>query len=242
MNNFYRVGVVIVSFHPDKESIRSFIRVFSDRLLYVIDNTRYNLGYGGGANKGIRRALHQGAEWMVIMNQDLNVTKSGIETFKKVLRKSPPGIVGPFAGGLDKMRWTTLLPSKQVDYISGACMAIHRKVIEKVGLFYEPYFMYYEDADYCVRAKKAGFRLIHVPIESIKHDDKPSLGKGTFLHEYYLARNHLLFIERMAPLHVKSYEYLRLSKTLIEHAVRKNTGAFSGTIDYFMRRFGEKNV
>ncbi len=226
------------------------IIVNNGKLLLTVNNLRgpkviwneTNLGYGGGANEGIRKAIRQGVEWVVVMNQDLNITKDGMVAFEKALQKSPSGIAGPFAGGFDNKRWTTIIPSKQVDYISGACMAIHRKVIEKVGLFYVPYFMYYEDADYCVRAKKAGFPLIHMPISGILHEDRPSLGKGSFLHEYYLARNHELFVERMAPLHVKSYEYLHLPKTLIEHMVRKNFGALTGIMDYFMRRFGEKYV
>ena len=201
-----------------------------------------NFGYGGGVNLGVKYALEKGAEWVVVMNQDLKVTKKGVEALDKILQKNPPGIVGPFAGGLDPKRWTTMLPSDHVDYISGACMAIHRDVIEKVGYFYELYFMYYEDADYCVRAKKAGFPLIHASIAGIQHDDSPSLGKGSFLHEYYLARNHLLFVERLAPAWVKLYEYLRLPKTIAEFISSKNQGGLAGVGDYFLHRFGEKNV
>ncbi len=207
-----------------------------------VKNTKLsNLGYGGGINKRIREAIDKGYEWFIAMNQDLKVTKSGMEKFQKILEKSPPGIVGPFAGGLDPKRWTTILPSKNVDYISGACMAIHRDVIEKIGFFYEPYFMYYEDADYSLRAKKAGFPLIHVPVAGIAHDDTPMLGKGSFLHEYYLARNHLLFVERQAPPAVRLYEYLRLPKTMAE-GLRGNRGAGAGVADYLLHRFGEKKL
>lgn len=242
MNNFYQVGVVIVTFHPGKESIKPFIRVLSSWSPHIIDNTKHNLGYGGGANEGIRRALQSGTEWVVVMNQDLKASKRGIEALDKALRKSPPGIVGPFAGRLDPKRWTTILPSPKVNYISGACMAIHRNVIEKTGYFYESYFMYYEDADYCIRAKKAGFPLIHASIEGIEHDDNPSLGKGSFLHEYYLSRNHFLFIERQAPAWVKLYEYCRLPKTIAEFISRRNNGGLVGVGDYLLRRFGQKNI
>ena len=48
---------------------------------------------------------------------------------------------------------------KQIDYIHGTSMFIHRKVIEKLGLLDESYFMYYEDVDYSIRAINNGYRL-----------------------------------------------------------------------------------
>lgn len=222
----------------------------------VIDNTKKNLGYGGAANKGIRKALKEGAEWAVVMNQDLTISRGGIETFVNTLGKSLPGIAGPFAGSVDRRRWTTILnknvtnffkatPCKSQGsglgeryYISGSLMAVHWDVWQRIGGFYEPYFMYYEDVDYCIRAKKAGFPLMHTPIDGIKHNDHPFLGKGSFLHEYYLARNHLLFVERQAPVRVNIYELFRLPKTLYEHIKRRSTGALMGILYYIFRRFG----
>lgn len=202
----------------------------------------HNSGYAKGVNIGIREALKKNTEWVVIVNQDINMTTHAIEKLAKNLRNLPPGIYGPFAGKLDSNRWTTILPSNASEYISGACMAIHRDVIDKIGYFYEPYFMYYEDPDYCVRAKKAGFPLAHILLDGIKHTDTQSLGKGSFLHEYYLARNHFLFVERMAPLRVKMYEYLRLPKTIFEYWTSHNIGALTGCKDYFIRTFGEKRT
>jgi GT2 family glycosyltransferase len=224
--------------------------IFSDNSLMKSDDERVrrfnlirnkvNLGYGGGANLGIRQALKSGAEWVIIMNQDLLITKDAYEQFIDKLKKTDAAIVGPFGGGFDIRRWTTILPSEQIDYISGAFMAIHRDVIDKIGYFYEPYFMYYEDADYCVRAKKAGFPLLKREIKGIVHHNNPSLGKGSSLHEYYLARNHLLFVEREAPLSVKVREYVRLPKTLVEYSIAKNYGGLEGIKDYLLRKFHKK--
>lgn len=235
-----KITFIMVAYHANDKALSS-LRLYLDKWSVIaIDNSQNNRGYGGGANEGIRRALRQGAEWVVVMNQDLKITKQGAEELQRVSEKSPPGIVGTFVGGLDPRRWTTILPSTKVDYISGACMAIHRDVIEKIGFFYEPYFMYYEDADYCVRAKKAGFPLIHASIAGIEHDDSPSLGKGSFLHEYYLARNHLLFVQRLAPLPVKFHELVRFPKTITQHYAAGNRGAMEGIADFVIRRFGER--
>ena len=277
----YEIQFVYLFYYPTQDQIRSCVDLSKHFNTIVVDNTEkgtvvqntkkyigkqntilylpqdQNTGYAKGVNIGIREALKKNTEWMVVLNQDINITTHAIEKLAKNLRNLSPGIYGPFAGKLDPNRWTTILlitgspipPIRRAggsemteEYISGSCMAIHRDVIEKIGYFYEPYFMYYEDPDFCIRAKKAGFPLVHIPLGGIEHVDTPSLGKGSFLHEYYLARNHLLFVERMAPLRVKMYEYLRLPKTIYEYFVHHNSGGLAGLKDYFIRTFGEKRT
>lgn len=206
------VWFVIVTYEPEKETLRRLIEAVEEWQAEIVNNTDRNLGYGGGANVGMKKAFDAGADWAVVLNQDVRLTKAGITKFAKALEQCKPGIVGPEAGELDSKRWTTILPtSKKIDYISGALMAIHRKVWEATGGFYEPYYMYYEDVDLCVRAKKAGFGLRQVDIERFGHESR-----GIRCKEYYLARNHLLFVYRNAPVSVKLHETLRLPKTLWE--------------------------
>lgn len=231
---------VVVTFHPEKKALAALRKVLDGWPAVEIDNSSKNLGYGGGANVGMRGAFSQGADWVVILNQDIAMTKEAVRELCTKLKQLPPGIAGPFSGSLDPKRWTTILPArgKTIDYISGACIAIHRTVIELVGYFYEPYFMYYEDVDLCVRAKRAEFQLTQIPILGIRHTETTSLGKGSYLHQYYLARNHLLFVERNAPLAVRVREILRLPKTLWEHYHRGEQGAKTGIKDYVFRKFG----
>jgi hypothetical protein len=235
-----KIVFIIVSYKPDNQSLKVLKKSLEGVTLLVVDNTKNNRGYGGGANVGIRSALKSGADWIVIMNQDLKLTKTAVKQFATKIIKSSPGIVSPFRGSLNIARWTTIMPSKKTDYISGACMAIHKNVITSVGYFYDPFFMYYEDADYSIRAKKLGFPLLYSHTRGIKHDDSPSLGKGSYLHEYYLSRNHLLFLEREAPLSVKVREFVRLPKTLLEYSLAKNYGGLEGIKDYLLRKFDQK--
>lgn len=250
----------VITFNPSKVAVDHLFATLDKDKIKQFDNTQNNnLGYGGGANVAIREGLKKDFEWFVVMNQDLKITKTAIGEFSRKLEETEPGIAGPFAGRLDSKRWTTILNKENKDgfrlngrndnvngydnlrYISGAFMAIHRKVFEKVGLFYEPYFMYYEDADLSVRAKKAGFPLIQIKVKGISHEESTSLGRGSPAHEYYLARNHLLFIERNAPISIKLHEVLRMPKTLFEHFKNKNTGALRGICDFAMRKFSEIN-
>jgi len=233
------ISFIIVTYKPDTAVLGRLQKSLAGKSIITIDNSKKNFGFGGGANVGIRKALAKGAQWVVILNQDIELTNASVEKLYRKLQLLPPCIAGPFAGSLDELRWTTILPSKKVDYISGSCIAMHRKVITKIGMFYEPYFMYYEDADFCVRAKNAGFPLIHVSIAGISHNETTSLGRGSFLHQYYLARNHLLFVERNAPLLVKIHEMVRLPKTIWEHYKKQERGALVGIRDYFLRRFGQ---
>ncbi len=233
------IWFVIVTYKPDTAILERLQKSLGGRPVITIDNSKKNLGFGGGANVGIRKALESGAQWLVILNQDIDLTKRDVDKLYTKLLLLPPCIAGPLVGGLDERRWTTVLPSKKVDYISGSCMAIHRSVFDKTGMFYKPYFMYYEDVDFCVRAKNAGFPLIHVSIAGISHNETTSLGRGSFLHQYYLARNHLLFVERNAPMGVKIHELFRLPKTIWEHYKKQERGALVGIRDYFLRRFGQ---
>ena len=234
---------IIITYSPDYNQIESLVKALSGQKVVIIDNSpgpknvlrglrkytgvnlirinKENLGYGGTANVGIRYALGRGVEWVVVMNDDLILDSKLATKFINIIKEIPPCIAGPSVGGLDKCRWTTIYPSKKVDYINGAFFAIHRQVVDKIGFFYAPFFLYYEEVDYCLRAKRAGFPLVHTPLIGIAHKGSATVGQRSFLHQYYLARNHLLFLERQAPWSVKLYELVRLPKTIWEHYRKK---------------------
>jgi GT2 family glycosyltransferase len=247
------IAFIIVAYHPDMEILHQLLSHISG-LTIVVDNGQTltkqdvpsallitlptNIGYGAAANIGIRYAESQKATWVIVVNQDLIVTKKGIDELYSAIALCPPGVYGPISGGLDGKRWTSVLPSKNIEYISGSCMVVHTDVIRKIGYLYEPYFMYYEDVDFCKRAQINGFPVKKIPIDGIQHKESVSLGQGSKIHEYYLARNHLLFVQRNAPPTVKLFEYMRLAKTLYEYMSHKNGGALAGLRDYFLQKFG----
>ncbi len=231
------VRFVFVLFQPTKEERK---RAFD----IVIDNTKNNRGYGAAANIGIQKALADRADWVVVCNQDIVLSDRCADKLRKNLLASESAILSPLAGKLDQLRWTSSEPkgykNNFPDYTSGACFAIHRSVVEAIGCFDERYFLYYEEVDYCVRARREGFPVRQIILDCFRHAWAPRLGKGSFLHEYYLARNHLLFVERNAPWKVKLRELLRSPKTVCDHVNRKNFGALHGMKDYLLRKFGEK--
>jgi hypothetical protein len=162
----------------------------------------------------------------------------------EALGKERPAVVGPYAGYLDPKRWTTILPkyadkSKAPDYLSGSLLAIHKEVDKYVQGFYKDFFLYYEDVDYCIQAKKFGFPLVSVELPALVHQDGKSIEKGSYAHSYYLARNHLLFVERQAPLAIKLRELIRLPKTIWEYRFFMNKAGTKGVMDFIFVRYGQ---
>mgnify|MGYP001559989153 CR=1 FL=1 len=246
---------VIIGYYSNKRVLSSLLTSISPYSVIVVNNGKVgelkgqnikvigggkNLGYAGGANLGMKSAFANGAEWVVLCNQDLVATKAGVEAFVATLKTSPAGIAGPFAGGLDPNRMTTIIPSDRADYITGSCIAIHKDVYQSLGNFYEPYFLYYEEVDYCVRAKRAGFPITHLSVDGIRHEESVTLGNDSLAHQYYLSRNHLLFVERLALRQAQCYEFIRMPFTIFEHIGRKQWGALLGIRDYFLHIFGQK--
>jgi GT2 family glycosyltransferase len=183
-----------------------------------------NLGFAGGCNLGIERALAAGATYVFVMNNDTIVDKQLLSELVEEAERSPEiGIVGPkiyyydapntiwFAGG-DRDHWTwavTRMPRgrddrrvntlRDVSFLCGCGMLVRRDVMERIGLFDTGYFMYYEDSDFCVRARQAGFTLRYVPSARMWHKVATSSGgEGTPLHRYYRRRALLRFLRHNA--------------------------------------------
>jgi len=66
---------------------------------------------------------------------------------------------------------------REVDWVSGVCVLIRRKVLETIGMLDEMFFMYYEDADFCLRARKAGWKVVYTPAASARHFIRQLSGK-----------------------------------------------------------------
>src|SRR3989344_4023979 len=76
--------------------------------------------------------------------------------------------------------------SGPTDFISGCCLLVKREVFEAVGLLDDNYFLYLEDVDFCIRAKRAGFNLGFIPDSNIWHKNAQSSDKpGSSTHVYY---------------------------------------------------------
>lgn len=172
-----------------------------------------NLGFAGGNNLGINYALKNRADYILLINNDATVENKNF--FIKLL-EAKGDIVSPlvkyrqggavlydFGGKVDYIfgRNTHLhvLPNVSPDYFSGVCLFIKTKVIKKIGSLDDRYFLYYEDADFCLRAKKEGFTLGFCPQSSIFHHLSISANKFGKKKISILANSHLRFCRRHLP-------------------------------------------
>ena len=89
--------------------------------------------------------------------------------------------------------------ARSVDGVSGCLMLVKREVFEAVGFFDEAYFFSFEDLDFCLKARRAGFATILAEGATIYHEGGQSLGPVSPRRFYFAARNHLLLARRAEP-------------------------------------------
>ncbi len=135
--------------------------------------------------------------------------------------------------GVDEVDMGQFQKKRDVDFATGACMFVQREVFEKIGLFDEKYFLYLEDMDFCVRAKRAGFKIVFIPQAKIWHKNAAaSGGSGSQLQDYYISRNRLLFAFKFAKLKTK----LAVFKQIILGS--GNPTKRAAVIDFLTLKFG----
>jgi len=143
--------------------------------------------------------------------------EKGFEFHKDLYKKEDLGKVIWYAGG--KIDWQNIggihigvdevdrgqfSKGLETDFATGACMLVKSEVFKKIGYFDEKYFLYLEDLDFCVRAKKAGFKIVFEPKAIAWHKNAASAGgSGSSLQDYYITRNRLLFAFKFARFRTK---------------------------------------
>lgn len=106
--------------------------------------------------------------------------------------------------GVDQVDIGQYDKSEKTEFITGCMLFFDKKVVEQIGLWDEKYFLYFEDSDYCERAKKAGFDLYYLPKIVIWHKNSQSTGgSGSPLQVRYQRKNRVIFGLKYAPLKTK---------------------------------------
>jgi GT2 family glycosyltransferase len=182
-----------------------------------------NLGFSAAANLGMAAALAEGAEWVLLLNNDATVRRRCLRRCLEEATSLPDvAVVSPaialaedphhlwFAGGRHSAwfaytRHRGLMGSvgspgetSDTDYVPGCCALISAAAWEQLGGYREDYFMYYEDVEWCHRARRAGWRVRYLAEVLCLHEvGVSSQQRGNLgLSEntaYYLARNPLRF-------------------------------------------------
>jgi GT2 family glycosyltransferase len=208
----------------DNGSTDGSVSVIRDRFPHVhCIALERNLGFAAGNNVGIEYALKSGFDLILLLNNDTVVAPDLLHRFVDGFASEPQaGILGAriylfsakdtldHLGGMwikkeAKMHLIgfrekdpTPLPSALIplDYVCGACMIIKRSVFESIGMLEPRYFLYWEENDFCLRAKRAGFLCFSSPEARIWHKVSASIVGGRPHATYFIWRGRLLWIER----------------------------------------------
>lgn len=232
-----------------------------------------NTGFSGGHNIGMQYALKEGADYILILNNDTIVDKGLVKHLVSAIEKeSNIGIACPkiyFSPGseyhkdkYDKkdigkvlwyagedMDWKNILgqhrgvdevdqgqydKKEETEFATGCCMLVAMEVIKKIGMFDEKYFLYYEDTDFTMRAKNAGYKALYVPDAYLYHKNAASTGgSGSDLQDYFITRNRLLFGMKYAPLRSK----LALIRESLLLLTSGRSGQKKGVRDFYQNKF-----
>jgi GT2 family glycosyltransferase len=233
-----------------------------------------NLGYAGNNNVGIRAALDQGADWVFVLNEDTVLAPDCISHLVAVGESdSRIGIVGPMvyhhdepdviqsAGGLLGPYWQSIHIAKNevdtgqvneprlVEWISGCGLMIRRNTVEQVGLIDARYFYYWEETEWCLRAGKAGWRIMHVPGARMWHKGVQRNYSPQPSVTYYSTRNHLLTLAKHhAPLKAWLFTWIQFLRTITSWTVKPKwrymhehrNAMWRGLVDFLQRRWGRQ--
>jgi GT2 family glycosyltransferase len=183
--------------------------------------TGANLGFAGGNNAGIRRALERGADWVLLLNNDAVAEPGLAEALERAAAARPDaGLLAckilaadgqsvQYAGATFNARLgysgrvSTEGPDavRDVGRADGAALAVSRAAAEAAGLLDESLFMYVEDVDWSLRVWSAGFAVVLVPDARVRHRGSGSTGgSASTTNLYYDTRNTIVVSERHAPL------------------------------------------
>jgi GT2 family glycosyltransferase len=187
----------------------------------VLENGE-NLGFAEGNNVGIRHALQGPAEYVMLLNNDTVVDRAMLRELLAVMQvQADVGIVGPkmlyfeppdliWCAG-NRLDWRTggsiRLQAEQpdndldqtpieVDFITACGILLRRQVIEQIGLLDPRFFIYYEETDWCMRARGRGWKILYVPRARLWHKVSAAMGTTSPATDYYMNRNVLLFLAK----------------------------------------------
>lgn len=197
------------------EEIRS--RYSANPQVKVVQNI--NNGFAGGNNAGLKVAT---GEYLFFINNDTYITRPILETLVRRLDTPQNGGASPmlkynrntniiqFAGFTPLTPITLrnhMIGEREPDngqystphetaYLHGAAMMIRRDVLQRVGPMSEVFFLFYEEMDWSVRMRRAGYRLWYEPAAIVYHKESMTAKRDTPMREFYLSRARILFARK----------------------------------------------
>jgi GT2 family glycosyltransferase len=221
-NTLSEFKVVVVDNGSKRDDVAALKALPGDQIELVA--VEKNHGYAPGVNAGIKYAeAKYSPDYYLLLNNDTAVAPDFLNKLVAASESNDAiGIVGPkvyfynnpnliqsigakvnmYTGepsypGLNKIDIGQYDNVSDVDWV-GPCTLVKASVFNKIGYFDESFYVYWEDADFCIRAKKAGYQVRYIPDAKIWHKLWGSYRDSSDLVYYYMARNRIRFLKRNA--------------------------------------------
>ncbi len=232
-----------------------------------------NRGFAGGMNAGIARLRSEGCDRLLLLNNDARLEPGALRRLAEALDDPSLAAVGPVVlrdadgrvesrGARFDLRWGRQRLSGfgetrearegqvAVESLPGSVLMVSAQALDRVGPLDEVYFHSFEDTDWCLRARRAGFGLAVVLGAAARHAGGRTLGLASPERLYYAARNHLRVVERLLPLsgvarwsRRAAVVSLNLAHALTQSQVPRLAGVravLRGASDFWRGRFGPR--
>lgn len=209
--------------------------------------TGRNLGFSGGCNVGIRRAMEDGADYVWLLNNDTKAEPNALKAMVSVAEANPKvGAVGSVLYYLDhpdqiqawgggtisfltgrSHHFLERVSDDKLHFLTGASLLLRRSTLDQVGLLDEKnFFMYWEDSDLSFRLRKFGWSLAVAHQSIVFHREHASTCKGSPLLDFYFNESAVIFFRR--------YAFIAVWPTLIGTVGRLGKRVLRGNLSGFI--------
>lgn len=226
----------------------------------VVENGR-NLGFSEGNNIGFKESS---GEYVLLLNNDATIEPSWIRTAVENFPKDAAAIGGKiyfwgsnklwFAGGVVDSLGNTFHRgfcsedkgqfdgACDVDYMSGCAIMVSKKAVKELGALFDPVYspIYYEEVDFCLRARKMGYKIVYNPELVAHHKVSQTTGHGRRAN-FYMAKNRMVFMMRnfqFWPVLIP----ISVARSFFSALFRMDFQKLAGTADAVVWALGKREV
>ena len=214
------------------DSVEKIRRAFPG--VEIIKNEK-NEGFARGFNLGIKKCLERGADYILPLSNDVNISGDFLEPLvqrflsdkkigivsPKIL--SPDGTINALGVHIDYRRGhfpaigrgteNKAIKPQELEAMAGSCFLVSKELFNKIGLIPEDYFFYFEETDLCLRTRRAGYKIYLEPKSVVCHKGGASSNpEVSSFSRYYFTRNNLIMMKKFAP--KKHWKRFMLSNSL----------------------------
>lgn len=241
--NYKNYKIVIVDNASKDDSYEKLYKI-KDKYEFILLKAENNKGFSGGNNIGIKYSIDNGADYVLLLNNDTEVDENFLKylveyaddkivTISKIYYYNEPNKLWYDGGYIQKGTGVTVhcnidkydenADDKNVRYCTfatGCCLLIHRNILNSIGYLDEDFFMYSEDVDFSLRILEAGYKIKYVPQAKIWHKVSVSSGGGeSNLSVYYTSRNRFYKMDKHRDIYGRT-AYIYAFMLLIYKAVK----------------------